>query len=163
MSATGLQGDNRAILKIIKTPRKASRKAKDPMVCAERSQNRKNLTRAAFLLAFLSIIAGTTLCIFKSPQMRGQDYLAAAAAQAADGNQAAAQDLARAAIRLNPSSVKTWNFYAVLMEQDGRIHAAKKARRVSAMLQHGPEKNNPIYAMPATLRLSALADDAAAR
>lgn len=128
------------------------------MTCESATRRRNILTRAAFALAFVSIVAGSLLCMVKSPQARGASYVAAAADRLAKGDSATALDLAYEALRHDPASAQNWNFYAVLMEKNGRIHAAGRARRIALSLQHGVAKAEPLYAMPATLRLSFLAD-----
>ncbi len=129
------------------------------MTCESATRRRNMLTRAAFALAFVSIAAGSALCMVKSPQARGASYVAAAADRLAAGDSAAALDLAYEALRHDPASVQNWNFYAVLMDRNGRAHAALRARRIASSLQHGTGQVEPLYAMPATFRLSLLADN----
>lgn len=129
------------------------------MACHDTMRRRRILTYAAFTLVFISLTAGSFFCMLKSPQARGDAYLAAAVDTLAAGDAPAALDLAHEALRHNPASSRNWSFYAFLMEKNGRAHAAARARHIALSLQHGTGQVEPLYAMPATLRLSLLADN----
>lgn len=129
------------------------------MTYQTRARSRKRIVLCAFLLTFFSASLGMVFSVLKSPQARGESYLAAAMDELAAGRDDAAADMVIAALRLDPSAPQSWAVYAVLMDGKGRSHAAQKARHVASLLQQNPDAALPAYAMPAEFRLSFLADD----
>lgn len=120
-------------------------------------KKRKALAFRAFAFAFLSCMLGLSFCFIKSPQAKSEAYLAAAT-QA--WNEGRAQDAANAAlesVRLNPASVKGWRILSNMLREKGQFEAAQQAKIIAMRLQHDPDASEPLYAMPAELRLSLLA------
>lgn len=121
-----------------------------------KAQHRKR-SFCAFALAALSCVLGLSFCLIKSPQARSEAYLAAAM-QAYDSNQpeqAAASALQ--AVRLNPSAAKGWHLLSRMLQQKGDAHAARQAMVIASRLQQNPAGPDPVYAVPAELKLSLLA------
>jgi Tfp pilus assembly protein PilF len=118
------------------------------------------LTSLAFGLAMVAGVCGLLRCFVQSPQSRASDYLVISA-QALPDNPLAAASAAWEAARLNPSSVKAWNMLAITLRRTGDEAAARQADRIAARLHMNDGViQNPIYAMPAELRLSFLAHSA---
>jgi hypothetical protein len=109
----------------------------------------------AYGFAVLSCVAGLSLCLIKSPQAQSESYLALSV-QAPDIQSATAA--AWEAARLNPSSAKAWDRLAFMLHQKGDVGAAQRARFIASRLQNKGEQGDPIYALPAELKLSLLAD-----
>lgn len=118
-------------------------------------QGRGTIPTLAYGFAMVSCLLGLSLCLIKSPQARSDSYLVLSA-QSTDINDAAAA--AWEAARLNPSSPKAWDMLAGLLQQKGDLASAQKARFIAAHLDPSLENSNPVYALPAELKLSLLAE-----
>jgi Tfp pilus assembly protein PilF len=110
----------------------------------------------AFCLAALSCVLGLGFCLIKSPQSRSEAYLAAALDQAGRQNIVQASSLAVEAVRLHPANVKGWTLLAELLQQKGDYEAARQARDIAVRMSRSPGHTDPLYAMPAELKLSLL-------
>lgn len=122
-----------------------------------KDKKRKALAFRAFAFAFLSCALGLSFCLIKSPQAKSEAYLAAAMQAWNAGQADAAAEAAIRSVRLNPSSVEGWKILSGMLQQKGHHQAAQQAQIIAMTLQHDPGAAEPIYAMPAELRLSLLA------
>lgn len=118
-------------------------------------KGRRTIPTLAYGFAMVSCVLGLSLCLIKSPQARSDSYLALSA-QSADINDAAAA--AWEAARLNPSSAQAWSVLAGLLQQKGDVASAQKARFIASHLDPYAPDANPVYALPAELKLSLLAE-----
>ncbi len=117
---------------------------------------------AALLLALFSCALGLFFCLAKSPQARGQAYLNLAVQALQENNETAAASAAFAAVSVDPANVKAWNILSSMLQQDGQMIASRQAAMIARKLQQNPGAADPVYAMPAELKLSLLAMDSPA-
>jgi len=118
---------------------------------------RRRTAFCAFSLAALSCVLGLSLCLIKSPQSRSDAYLAMAYSAMEQGRGQEAAAVAIEAVRLYPASPKGWMFVSEMLRSRGDDIAARQAMAIAGKLQQNPAPSEPIYAMPAELRLSFLA------
>ncbi len=112
---------------------------------------------SAFLLAAFSCVLGLSFCLLKSPQARGEAYLALAVEAMAENRFEEASAAALESVRLNPASPQGWQLISGMLQQKGDHEAAARARSIASKLQQNPRSMTPVYAMPAELKLSLLA------
>lgn len=116
---------------------------------------RRMIPTLAYGFAMVSCLLGLSLCLIKSPQALSDSYLALSAQSA---NIDAAAAAAWEAARLNPSSPKAWSLLASLLQQKGDMASAQKARFIASHLDPYAPESDPVYALPAELKLSLLAE-----
>jgi cytochrome c-type biogenesis protein CcmH/NrfG len=123
------------------------------------AQTKKRQFRAfqAFTLAAFSCVFGLLFCLVKSPQARSEAYLAMAVEALAQSHTHEAAAAAFEAVRLNPAASEGWRILSKMLQENSQGHAAKQAMVIATRLQKNPGQQNPLYAMPAELRLSFLA------
>lgn len=127
-------------------------------MCSDaKDKKRKAVAFRAFAFAFLSCALGLSFCLIKSPQARSEAYLAASVQAWESGRVEEAASAAVQSVRLNPSSAEGWKILSEMLQQKGNLQAAQQARTIAMKLEHDPAVVEPIYAMPAELRLSLLA------
>lgn len=111
----------------------------------------------AFTLAALACVLGLFLCVVKSPQAKSAQYRLIAQ-QMAGTDITLAAGAALEAVRLDPYRLQNWETLADMLQQQGAPAASAQAREIAAKLHNNPQDKSPVYAMPAALRLSFLAD-----
>ncbi len=110
----------------------------------------------AYSLAIFACVVGLGRCFVQSPQAKAADYLLISS-QTQLNNPALAASAAWEAARLNPGSPEAWNMLASTLQQKGDAAASRQAHMMAVRLQKDPSDIQPLYAMPAELRLSFLA------
>lgn len=128
------------------------------MCPAERRKKHQSRALCAFVFAVFSGLAGIGFTVIKSPQSRSDAYMALALESYEAQAYQAASVAAMEAVRLNPVSPEGWRLLSQALDQNGQSTASRKAAQIAARLQHNPNGPNPLYAMPAELKLSFLAD-----
>lgn len=120
-----------------------------------RSKHAYLMTSLAFVLAIVAGTSGLMRCLVQSPQSRAADYLLISE-QTLHSNPLYAASAAWEAARINPSSPQAWEMLSRTLQQNGDDIAALQAQKIAYRLQGGGDPQ-PLYAMPAELRLSLLA------
>jgi cytochrome c-type biogenesis protein CcmH/NrfG len=112
-------------------------------------RRQKHYSRAllALIFAAFSGVLGLGFTLVKSPESRSEAYDQAAAA-------------ALEAVRHYPLSLRGWDVLGASLAQNGQSSTARKAQQIAARLRQDPSSPAPLYALPADLRLSLLADTA---
>lgn len=114
------------------------------------------MTTLAFALAIVAGVFGLARCFVQSPQARAANYLAVSL-QTIGENPLVAASAAWEAARIHPTSPQAWDMLARTLEQNGNDLAAVQAHKIAARLHAAPDRDlQPLYAMPAELRLSLL-------
>lgn len=120
-------------------------------------RKRRFITCCAFILCLSCGTGGVFFSLIKSPQARAQSYHVLSLSLAAEGKDAEALAAMAQAVSLNPAAPALWHDYAGLLERGGRFHAARQALNIARRIEGGDDVG-PLYAMPAELRLSMLAE-----
>ena len=123
------------------------------------SQTNPLVLKLCFALCFATCLLGVFFCMIKSPQYLGHVYMSMAIDAAQKNDLVLAEQAIKLSVRSNPMAYKSWQIMATIMEQRGDDLLAHQANFVASQLQSKLIDKNPVYAMPAELRLSFLALD----
>jgi Tfp pilus assembly protein PilF len=119
---------------------------------------RKNsVSKLAFGFAFFSLVLGVCFCMVKSPSSLSRHYMGLAAQSLQLGDAAAAQQAIEESLKYNPTSKDGWKILSQILQQNGDGVRARRAMEIAHVLENNKHLSNPVYAMPAELRLSFLA------
>lgn len=113
--------------------------------------------RLATGLCGVTLFFGVLFCLVASPKMMAEKYTHQAVMAIEAGEYDVARTAMLSALRYEPLSVPSWKILSRVLEQSGRVQEAKTANAVIGHLTGAPMSSDPLYAMPADLRLSFLA------
>lgn len=113
--------------------------------------------RLAACLCGATLLLGIVFCLVASPQTMAEKYTHQAVMAIEAGDYGLARTAMIAALRHDPLSVDSWKILSRVLEHSGRAQEAKTANAVIGHLTGAPISSDPLYAMPADLRLSFLA------
>lgn len=126
------------------------------MCPAQRRKNHYTRARYAFVFAVLCGLLGVGSILLKNPHSRADSYAALAASAYKAGRFDDALATATMSVRINPYGVEGWDILSKTYEARGQNSAALQVKRVLSLLQHKSNPADPLYAMPAALKLSLL-------